>query len=298
MKKILLFVIPFLFLIGCAKQADAPVTDTQTETQTGTETAVSDKDDFTLATEMIDSKYPGWVAFWKTKDPDFNWKGFTSTGEGVLAFELNNAYTGTVTELEKKFYPFSPDGNKFIEPYSGRARLSEENGKLVVSFADGEPDSYVNMIDLEKKELHRAISCGTPCSFEGAGWIDDNRFFIFGSSEDNDMKKIPAIFIFDMEKKTRTVYTGAFAISYEDFWNDYKLEDMLGVTTPDEDEGGGNLIPPINIPDIKDITIPKIDPEPDTSDITIPDIDIETMPKKIVPQIDPVIDIPEMDMDI
>ena len=231
MKKILLFVIPFLFLIGCAKQADTPVTytdtETDTDTKTVTETAITDKDDFTLATEMIDSKYPGWVAFWKTKAPAFNWEGFTSTGEGVLAFELNNAYTGTITELEKKFYPFSPDGNKFIEPYSGRAQLSEEDGKLVVSFADGEPDSSVNMIDLEKKELNRVLSCGTPCSYEGAGWLSDTKFFIFGSSEDADMKKIPVVYLFDTEKKTRTVFVGAFPVEYENFWKGFSLEEII-----------------------------------------------------------------------
>jgi hypothetical protein len=229
MKKILLLIIPFLFLIGCAKQVDTPVADTETgtDTETVTEPAVSDKDDLTLATEIIDSKYPGWVDFWKSKDSKFDWKGFTSTGEGVLAFELTNDYTGTPTELEKGFFPFSPDGTKFIDSYSGRAQLSDDNGKVKVVFTDGEPDSYVTLFDTEAKKAQRAISCGTPCSFEGAGWIDDNRFFIFGSSEDNDMKKIPAIFIFDMEKKTRTVYTGAFPVGYEDFWKGFSLEEII-----------------------------------------------------------------------
>jgi len=234
MKKILLFAIPFLFLIGCAKQADVPVTDTDTETDTETVTETPDvtvtgKDDFTLATEIIDSKYPGWVAFWKTKAPEFNWEGFSSTGEGILAFELINDYTQTPTELEKSFYPFSPDGTKFIDSYSGRAQLSDNNGEVKVTFMDGEPDSYVTLFDTEAKKAERAISCGTPCSFEGAGWIDDNRFFIFGSSEDNDMKKIPAVYLFDMEKKTRTVYVGAFPVDYEDFWTGFDLLNVIGM---------------------------------------------------------------------
>ena len=190
----------------------------------------SDLESTALPKEVISTiknKFPKWLAFWQKIAPGFNLDLFISGGASDINVDWEMPYDKQLTELEKRFYPFSPDGNKFIDPYSGLASLSEENGKIKVTFLPGDPDSQVGLIDLPTKTYKRILSCGTTCTFDFSFLLDDNVFIVLGSSEDSEMNKIPVIYLFDLSTNKVKGFRNGIVVDYEEFWNNYSLKDLL-----------------------------------------------------------------------
>ena len=92
--------------------------------------------------------------------------------------------------------------------------------KFLYVSPEGEPDSDVAIINLKDNSYKKVLGCGTPCNYDGAVWLDDNKFVVTGHSEyyppDDPMRctvgnictVIPIVWFFDLTKNTVTEYLG------------------------------------------------------------------------------------------
>jgi len=71
-----------------------------------------------------------------------------------------------------------------------------------------------------EKDFSSLLFCGTPCAFDGAMWIDDEKFVVTGYSEihpnqtegcigDQPCTIVPTLHVFDLADGTVTEYSGS-----------------------------------------------------------------------------------------
>lgn len=164
--------------------------------------------------EKIKTEAPEWSKYWIGKDSGSNLSMFIKSGEKGSITGTEYPYDFEANKLrEKRFYIYSPDKTKIIDP-NGQIALYEENGKILEGL---DVDSSVRLIDVKTSKFKQILSCGTPCGFSDAVWIDDSNFVVLGGAHDykeNGNCKIykecqyPILYIFDLSKNEYALYQG------------------------------------------------------------------------------------------
>jgi hypothetical protein len=151
-----------------------------------------------------------------------------NTGSDLSMF-IKSQDVGSITEIEypydfkenksdlrekKSYYIYSPDKTKILDAH-GYVELEEKDGKIIEGY---DVDSRVLLIDVKTNKFKQILTCGTPCGFNDAVWIDDNSFVVLGQSRGSkkvDECKIyeecqsPLLYVFDLKNNKYTSYHGS-----------------------------------------------------------------------------------------
>jgi hypothetical protein len=83
----------------------------------------------------------------------------------------------------------------------------------VSSWNDGDADTYVHMIDKEKKKQYIVNVIGTCCTYEGTAWLDNHTIIAIGYDTDQAEERYPRQYltqglycVFDLNTETDTYY--------------------------------------------------------------------------------------------
>lgn len=173
---------------------------------------------FSAIASVVESKLPIWVDLWRQAVPGFEVSKFSKTGEGAIKSESpdgSSCGSPQPNQLREIMYVYSPDKTRFVDPRV-YLYLSENNGKIEGGF---DADSAVALFDLRSNECKRVLFCGTPCGFDDAVWIDNNRFVVVGDHEHHPKNEercavntkctwVASLHVFDLSANVVTVYVG------------------------------------------------------------------------------------------
>ncbi len=150
--------------------------------------------------QLFQESFSDWFEMWEKILPRFTLDVFIRHSRG----EMKDIFRPLVKDDEispflKKMMEHcirSPDGTRCVTPY----------------LCWGEVDSCVVLIDLENKTSRTVTVCGTPCSFENAAWLDNNRFAVAGTYDLNSVKSelrwFAEIAIYNISKDALIRYHG------------------------------------------------------------------------------------------
>lgn len=165
--------------------------------------------------KAIEDKLPEWKSYWQKVIPGFDISSFKKIRESTIVIE-EYPYDLSKNKLRESIYIYSPDKTKILDPKGGM-ELFEKDGKVLEAY---DVDSSVKLIDLKTNKFKQILSCGTPCGFSGAMWIDNNTFVVVGRSEyypengeirctiDTKCTDVATLNVFDLSKNSSTLYYG------------------------------------------------------------------------------------------
>lgn len=165
---------------------------------------------------VINEKLSLWVRMWKEIKPDFSIASFTKISEQRIVPEETARGEFPADEIKDFMRVYSPDRTKFVDAHAS-VGLTLENGVLTPMF---EPDSSVELTDLQNKTVRRLLFCGTPCGFDDAVWIDSETFAVVGHTEyyppsgevrctvDTTCTYVATLHVFDLRQGKVSLYYG------------------------------------------------------------------------------------------
>jgi len=150
-----------------------------------------------------------WSSIWNTMIPGFVVSDMRLTSSNSLQATITDAlvnHEDILTKQEEIDFPIL---------------FPSDDGKTVIYISPGdEPDTEVAVIRPEQNLYERHLYCGTPCGFDSAIWIDNDRVVITGFSEYHPPSGeercsegtictfVPLLYLFDFGIKTVTRYEG------------------------------------------------------------------------------------------
>ena len=144
----------------------------------------------------------GWLAVWSPNDApliasSFRHKSSWEIRErGIWVIADSGATYSSFPLEEARGWVFSPDSSyavKFLPPV-------DEEGYPIL-----EPDSDVQLLELDKGRWRVILQCGTPGSFEAADWIDTQTVLIGGGNWD---ELRPVLYRVNIPKGSADLYYG------------------------------------------------------------------------------------------
>lgn len=167
--------------------------------------------------EKIKTEAPEWYKNWLGSDSGTNLSMFIKSGDenSITDTEYPYDFKENRSDLREKksYYIYSPDKTKILDP-NGQIFLGEEDGKIV-EYLD--VDSNVKLINLKTNKFKQVASCGTPCGFNDAFWVNNDLFVVLGQSigkKGFDHCQIyeecmsPNLYIFDLKNNKYISYQG------------------------------------------------------------------------------------------
>jgi hypothetical protein len=164
--------------------------------------------------EKIKTEAPEWSSYWIKENTESNLSMFVKSGERIQIEDTEYPYDATANKLRaENIYVYSPDKTKILDPKGGM-ELFEKDGKIQEAY---DVDSSVKLINLTTNKFKQILTCGTPCGFSDAVWVDDNSFVVLGQSRGSkkvDECKIynecqaPLLYVFDLGKDEYSLYQG------------------------------------------------------------------------------------------
>lgn len=166
--------------------------------------------------EKIKTESPVWSNYWIAEDTGSNLSMFIKVREKMSVTEIEYPYDfkENRSDLREKmlYYIYSPDRTKILDAH-GYVELEEKDGKIIEGY---DVDSRVSLIDVKTNKFKQILTCGTPCGFSDAVWIDNNYFIVLGNvrgfigSECKIYKncQYPSLYLFDLLKNKYTLYYG------------------------------------------------------------------------------------------
>lgn len=156
-----------------------------------------------LANDLTD-----WAAAWQEFIPGFEPSQMQKIQSGPITPDISDPLElhENILDLQEEF-PYS-----ILFP-------SPNFMKVVFVSPSGSPDSAVAILSPEENLYERVLFCGTPCAFDGAVWIDDEKFVVTGYYEihpdqmngcmgDELCTVVPTLHVFDLNKNSVTEYYG------------------------------------------------------------------------------------------
>lgn len=123
---------------------------------------------------------------------------------------------------------YSPDKSKLIDPNIYLAAYEKSKGDYRLDF---DVDSVPLLYDLkQQKSTMIARMCGTPCMYEDAFWIDNDRFVLVETGlRDNERGNetdgtFLSLIVVDLNKKTKRTYSYSTALFYKAGWGNTKTD--------------------------------------------------------------------------
>ncbi len=127
-------------------------------------------------------KLAAWVANWRHADPDFSPESLVRGDSDPYQFDAAWRGAGHISDGVRSralVDVLSPDSVRSLD---FDMYLEFDGGPDGVSLGR-EPDSAPILADFKADTVWRVAFCGTPCSFDGAYWIDAERFVLSGATE-------------------------------------------------------------------------------------------------------------------
>ncbi len=175
-----------------------------------------DSDNFQISDyENVFQKYmTSWYRRWAKHDIDFLDK-FKKSSTGEIS---------VIMEYDMKPYHLKNLQDQMYSP----------NGKYLLNVVyGGDPDTQVDLINLETSNVKNLLNCGTPCLYESGYWFDNDNFVVVASSEDFDGYEsgidyydIPyeaIVYHYNLKDNTVTTYKGISLKSWDFFDMDEKF---------------------------------------------------------------------------
>ncbi len=169
-----------------------------------------------LVREKLRTEKQDWFSWWNKITPYLTFDKFTLQNVNKLVPGERVGYKGNVNDddlrQEKNVYAKSPNQKMLADPLIG-TMLSRQNQVVKGAF---DVDSGLAIINLENDTYEQVLSCGTPCGFDDAVWLDNNKVLVLGydilynatSNPDLDSNYSPALWVVDLENKAVYHYTG------------------------------------------------------------------------------------------
>jgi len=169
-----------------------------------------------LVREKLRTEKQDWFSWWNKVTPYLAFDKFNLETVNKLPPGQKTSYVGNVSDdairKEKNVYAKSPNQKMLADPLVG-VFLTKENNKVRGGF---DVDSSLAIIDLEKDTYEQVLTCGTPCGFDDAVWLDNNKVLVFGyqilfratNNPDLDSDYAPALWVVDLENRAVHQYVG------------------------------------------------------------------------------------------
>jgi hypothetical protein len=179
---------------------------------------------------QLENDLAGLITSWQKYLPDLKLASFTKTGEQEIS-EQEWPYQPNFLR-EQIIGVYSPDKTKYVDPAIYTEVFFQEDGSI--DFAS-DIDNGVNLIDLKKATIKNLLSCGTPCSWSDAYWLNDQVFIVTGQSEDypggydkcyaeNNCTIVATLDLFDLQNDKHYLFKGPGVIQ-DIFWQSIKPAD-------------------------------------------------------------------------
>lgn len=143
----------------------------------------------------------GWSQLWRIANPRFATDSLTKVSVGP--FELTAPRAGAKHPIPNArtragIEVLSPDSSKSLD-FDVYLGLEAGTGR--------EPDSSPALADFSRDTLWRVAFCGTACFYDGAYWVDENRFALTGASRSGEQADGPwgaFLELYDLQSQRRT----------------------------------------------------------------------------------------------
>lgn len=159
--------------------------------------------------QQLDTTKTGaeWERYYSVTEPAFSFTGFNEAARyqtemktkqltGYAAFE---ALYGTVLV-------YNADSTLAVDIYSYNT-IIEQTASGLREARGGEPDQEVAVIDCRKKTRTRLLFCGPACSFQRAGWMDEETVAVMGlTDEDGDGTFVASVWRINTRTGETVVY--------------------------------------------------------------------------------------------
>jgi hypothetical protein len=128
--------------------------------------------------------------------------------DGKLKFEdIDLGNTDSLSSFYSIYKPalsFSPDSTQFIDIYSYEMVLEREGDQ--VDYYGGDVDQSINLCNVAQNSWKRILFFGPAARIQEATWTDNETIILTGSSENNNGKFEPFIYIGHITSRTFDTY--------------------------------------------------------------------------------------------
>lgn len=136
------------------------------------------------------AKSAEWVSMWRKAVPGFTpdsllraGRRAATLGQGVQPLDQSLVADTDSSVLREVMGEVSPTGRYVLIADAYRA-LPDSCG--AVNPGGGEADEAAVLIDYQRRTCDTFLFCGTPCTFDWAGWLDSTHFAVAGSESDEE----------------------------------------------------------------------------------------------------------------
>jgi len=156
-------------------------------------------------------KLADWMKVWRYAIPRFELDSLSAKGTADFLFGADWAGAGRPQDGVRSralVDVLSPDSTHSLDfdMYLDFDATGGPNGML-----EREPDSAPILADFARDSLWQVGFCGTPCSYDGAYWVDNARFALSGSTETGDQldgPRAPFLDVYNLLSHRRTRWLG------------------------------------------------------------------------------------------
>jgi hypothetical protein len=122
---------------------------------------------------VLVAKLANWSIAWRHANPRFAPELLVRAGRSPYSFSVYGFGPRAMEDFrtQAKLQELSPDSTRSLE-FDMYQDYFREGG--------GEVDSAPLLADFKSDTLWQPAFCGTPCSFDGAAWVDNDRFALTG----------------------------------------------------------------------------------------------------------------------
>jgi len=152
-----------------------------------------------------------WVQVWHYAIPELTLDSLTNTGTTDFVFGTAWAGAGQPQDGVRSralVDVLSPDSTHSLD-FDMYLEFDATGGPGDI--LEREPDSAPILADFARDSLWQVGFCGTPCSYDGAYWVDNARFALSGSTETGvqlDGPRAPFLDVYDLRSHRRTRWLG------------------------------------------------------------------------------------------
>jgi len=145
-----------------------------------------------------------WTTYWRRYDPAFALDSLRwSVIDSIHVAGTEPLSDSVRTRAALRWYAWSPDRTRAVDPDTYR-EWEPETGTFGY-----EPDARAVLYDFAQYHAQVLESCGTPCRYDDARWLDRDRFVLMGWIEELDPVSAagverfsPRVTVYDLERRT------------------------------------------------------------------------------------------------
>jgi hypothetical protein len=164
--------------------------------RTNIETVQVDIKDGTLdLTKQSDTTLNDWVSYYQKKEPNFSLNKFEFKSIDTLNIIPGNVvaiFDSSFEKIYSNFLIYQNSREKYID-FDSYSWVLDKNGDLLFS-----PDQEINLVDINKKTVHRIAFRGPSQWVENIFWNNDSTVVLL----ENNYDKQPVITKIDLTKKS------------------------------------------------------------------------------------------------